>query len=211
MTERYPDYDILDKWSSVSFDDKTRAVLTQRLHAVPGRRFFTQAEWDLLEALSSRLAPTPERGGSIPITPWIDRELFEGDTEGFRIEGMPPTPEAWRIGLAAIEAEAKAAYVRPFAELDPETQDLFLKRIQKGEVDPALWGGMDAKRFFGDILLKGVVGVYYAHPQAQSEMGFGGPASPRGYVRIGLNEHDPWEAREVRADGKTRRSGKTQR
>jgi hypothetical protein len=24
-------------------------------------------------------------------------------------------------------------------------------------------------------------------------VGFGGPASPRGYVRLGLNQRDPWE------------------
>jgi hypothetical protein len=36
--------------------------------------------------------------------------------------------------------------------------------------------------------------MYYAHPQAWDEIGFGGPASPRGYVRMGFNRYDPWEA-----------------
>jgi hypothetical protein len=46
-----------------------------------------------------------------------------------------------------------------------------------------------------------VVGIYYAHPAAWSEIGFGGPASPRGYVRLGFDERDPWEAEEVRTPG----------
>ena len=48
------------------------------------------------------------------------------------------------------------------------------------------------------MLLKTVVGFYYAHPKAWNEIGFGGPASPRGYVRLGFSERDPWEAKEVR-------------
>lgn len=53
---------------------------------------------------------------------------------------------------------------------------------------------MPAKLFFQTRVLKDVVAVYYAHPQAWDEMGFGGPASPRGYVRMGFDRHDPWDA-----------------
>ena len=196
MTHRYPGYDVLDKWSSVSFDTLTRGVIRQRLSSVPERRFFTQAEWTLLEAVAARLAPTPERGRPVPIVPWIDAELFEGEGEGFRLETMPWACDAWRQGLAKLAEEAVAQYGRPFEAQDEATQVAFLKRLQAGQVDRARWAGLDPERFFSDVLLKSVVGVYYAHPQAWSEMGFGGPASPRGYVRIGLNEHDPWEARE---------------
>ena len=44
-----------------------------------------------------------------------------------------------------------------------------------------------------------IVRAYYAHPTAWSEIGWGGPASPRGYVRMGFDERDPWEAAEVKA------------
>ncbi len=88
--------------------------------------------------------------------------------------------------------------MRPFKALDVETQVVLLKRIQKGDVKAELWSGLEAGDFFTSTLLREVVGIYYAHPAAWSEMGFGGPASPRGYVRMGLNEHDPWEAREAK-------------
>ena len=41
-----------------------------------------------------------------------------------------------------------------------------------------------------------VTDAYYAHPTAWNEIGFGGPASPRGYVRLDKNRRDPWEAAE---------------
>ena len=44
------------------------------------------------------------------------------------------------------------------------------------------------------------VSVYYAHPAAWSEIGFGGPASPRGYVRMQANRRDPWEAMEEKEE-----------
>jgi hypothetical protein len=53
---------------------------------------------------------------------------------------------------------------------------------------------IDPVHFFVQVLLKSAVAVYYSHPAAWNEIGYGGPASPRGYVRMGLNERDPWEA-----------------
>ncbi len=40
--------------------------------------------------------------------------------------------------------------------------------------------------------------AYYAHPAAWNEIGFGGPASPRGYVRMDFDQRDPWEAAEAK-------------
>jgi hypothetical protein len=196
MTERYPGYDVLDKWRSPSFDDPTRAAITHRLHAVPERRFFSEAEWRLMEAVAARLVPQPERAQPIPITPWIDQRLAENRGEGFRFEHMPPMREAWRKGLFALDAQARLNHGAAFVELAPDRQDAVLGAVQRGEVDAQLWAAVPARRFFSDVLLKTVAGIYYAHPAAWSELGFGGPASPRGYVRLGLDERDPWEAKE---------------
>ena len=53
-------------------------------------------------------------------------------------------------------------------------------------------------KFFMQRLLPDIVHAYWSHPTAWSEMGWGGPASPRGYVRMGYDERDPWEAAAVR-------------
>jgi hypothetical protein len=197
MAERYPGYDVLGKWNSPSFDDQTRAVLTRRTRAVPERRFLTAAAWTLLEAIVARLLPQPERPHPIPITAWIDDRLARDQGEGFRVDGMPPLRETWRKGLAGIDAEAGRRLGRPFAQIAAEAQDAVLRAVQQGEVDPALWDGLPAERFFRDVLLKTAAGLYYAHPAAWSEIGFGGPASPRGYVRLGFDQRDPWEAKEA--------------
>lgn len=198
MAAGYPGYDVLDKWTSPSFDPKTRGVVTRRLHVIPERSFFTEDEWELVEAIMARLIPQPERAAPIPLTPWIDQMLADGKGEGFRFDGAPVMQEAWRRGLAGIQAEAQRRFSRIFAALDPDSQDVTLHAVQRGDVDPEAWPGLEAKRFFSDDLLKAAVGVYYAHPDAWSEIGFGGPASPRGYVRLGFDERDPWEAKEVR-------------
>lgn len=192
MAERYPGYDVLAKWSSPSFDDATRDVLRARLEEVPHRRFLSTEEWRLLDAVVARLIPQPDRMEPIPILPWIDAMLAADRGEGYRYEGMPPLREMWRQGLAAIAAEAGLG---DFAAMGSEAQDELLGRIQRGEVRSD-WGGIPPERFFSDVL-RAVAGIYYSHPEAWNEIGFGGPASPRGYVRLGFDARDPWEAREA--------------
>jgi hypothetical protein len=108
---------------------------------------------------------------------------------------MPPMRDAWRFGIAGIDHESGARFGADFASLAERDQDAVLRAIQAGTVEGAGWVHLPPRRFFTAILLKEIVGEYYAHPSAWSEVGFGGPASPRGYVRLGENQLDPWEAR----------------
>jgi hypothetical protein len=196
--QQYRGYDVLDKWNSESFDDTTRGVLRARLESIPPRRFFTEPEWQLLEALVARILPQPDRAEPVPITPWIDAQLHAGVQEGFRYADMPAQSEAWRRGLAAIDAEARYRHDRSFAELEPEQAAALLDAIARGQANRAMWPGLDPQRFFIGVLAKTIAGMYYSHPAAWSEIGFGGPASPRGYVRLGFDQRDPWEAKEPR-------------
>ena len=194
---RFHGYDVLAKWDSPSFDDVTRGVLAHRLDAVPPRRWLTADEWALLDAINARLLPQPEREHPIPITPWIDAMLSEDRGEGFRHPDMPPLRDAWRQGLAAVDDEARRLHDLPFARLDAAAQDAVLQVLADGRVASPRWQGLDAQRFFVHHLLKTAAGFYYAHPAAWNEIGFGGPANPRGYVRLGFDSRDPWEAKEA--------------
>ena len=191
----YASYDVLDKWDSPSWNDQTREVVAKRLNEVPERRFLTEEEWTLLEAISARLIPQPDRSEPVPITPFIDRKLAENRGDGYRYADMPPMREAWRRGLAAIEAESRKRHGASFTDLSETDQDALLRAVQSGEVESDEWRELPPKRFFKSLLLRQVVSIYYAHPAAWSEIGFGGPASPRGYVRLGRNQRDPWEAK----------------
>lgn len=194
----YRDYDVLDKWRSPSFDDRTRDAIQKRLVEIPPRRFLTKEQLILLDAVADRLlALDPEIAGRPPIGLWIDRQLFENRGEGYRRDGVPPLRRIWRIGLDAIDREARVTRKDGFLRLDHHAKDTLLRAIQRGEVGSAHWRGLDPAFFFSEILLKTVAGLFYTHPSAWNEIGFGGPASPRGYVRLGFNARDPWEAKET--------------
>jgi hypothetical protein len=191
----YPGYDVLDKWDSVSWDDVTRGVVGKRLAQVPERRFFSEDEWHLLHAICERIIPQPDRPvDPVPIVPWIDDKLHQNRGDGYRYEDMPPMREAWHLGLDGIEREAQRRHGARFTALPADEQDALLSAVQHGEVAGGPWDRLPPKRFFKDTLLNTVVGVYYAHPAAWSESGFGGPASPRGYVRLDADLRDAWEA-----------------
>lgn len=194
----YEGYDVLEKWDTPSWDELTREVVRKRLHQIPRREFLEAEEWSTLEAVCARLVPQPDRGGRpIPIVPFIDRKLKDNRGSGYRYENMPPLRTAWRLGIAGIEKEAHRRHQIAFSELEDEQQDEILLVIQKEQVEGEPWEELPPGRFFTEVLLKTVVGIYYAHPAAWSETGFGGPASPRGYVRREMDTHDAWEADEV--------------
>ena len=197
MESSYPGYDVLDKWNTESFDDKTRRVLRERLSNIPPRRFFSEREWQVCEACVARVLPQPEREEPIPITPWIDHQLHTNLQEGFRYAHMPQQRDAWRHGLAAIDAEARYRHDCGFPELGPEQADRLLADLEACRVNRDLWQALDPDWFFVTVLVKTIASYYYSHPAAWSEIGFGGPASPRGYVRLGVDGRDPWEAKEV--------------
>jgi len=198
MKRPYPGYDVLAKWDSPSFDDATRDVLSRRLGPPPPARFFTADEFRLLGALVDRLAPQDGREPPAPLAHWIDALMLDTPGEGYREPDMPPLPDAWRRALAGFEAEAQRRFGSSFAGLEGERQDAVIAAVQAGEADEAAWQGLTPARFFVDHILKTVAGLAYAQPAAWSEIGFGGPASPRGYVRLGIGERDPWEAKAER-------------
>jgi hypothetical protein len=70
--------------------------------------------------------------------------------------------------------------------------------VQRGQAQESDFHGMAPAHFFTHLLLKAAASHFYAQPQAWSEIGFGGPASPRGYVRMDFDRRDPWEAAEAK-------------
>ena len=73
-----------------------------------------------------------------------------------------------------------------------------LSDIQQGRAADEAWAGLAPALFFTQRVLRDIVGAYYSHPTAWNEIGFGGPASPRGYVRMGYDKRDDWEPAEAR-------------
>ena len=198
MTPRFPGYDVLDKRNTPSWNEATRRVVDRRLSIHPGPRFFSAAEWQTLAAVCDRIIPQPKDRPPVPLPAYVDAKLFNDEQDGYRFEGLLPQREAWQAGLQALEAAAVEQQGASFHKLPPAEQDAVLKHCQNGELDGPAWRGMPSKLFFSKRVIKDIVGAYYAHPTAWNEMGWGGPASPRGYVRLDADKRDPWEAAEAK-------------
>jgi Gluconate 2-dehydrogenase subunit 3 len=203
MSERYPGYDVLAKRASPSWNAQTRRVIDQRMAILPdAHAFFNDEEWATLRSVCARIVPQPaSRAHPAPVAAMLDEKLKSNVGDGYRDARLPPQDEAWRRGLGAIEAEARARYDLPFHELDGGRQDEILKDLHADKPRSDAWGDMSPKLFFEKQLLHDICAAYYAHPAAWNEIGFGGPASPRGYVRMNYDRRDPWEAAEALPGG----------
>lgn len=198
MVDRYPGYDVLAKRDTVSWNAATRRAIDARLAVEDRPAFLDHVAWLTLKALCDRILPQPPESETgrppAPLAAYVDRKLRDDRRDGYRNAKLPPLREAWTQGLAALEAEARAAYAQSFAALHPEGRDALIRRMADGELNDAAWGDMPCEVFLTERVQPDIVRAYYAHPNAWSEMGFGGPASPRGYVRLGFDRRDPWEA-----------------
>jgi hypothetical protein len=197
MTERYPGYDVLGKRHTPSWNEQTRRVIDRRLALPREPRFLPEEEWQTLEAICRRIVPQPNNRVPVPIAAMVDEKLLENRGDGYRDYRLPAMREAWRRGLTALDAEARGRHGVGFDALDIGEQDGLLKAAQDGLLSGPAWEGMGCALFFAKRLLPDIVMAYYAHPTAWNEIGFGGPASPRGYVRMNFDRRDPWEAAEA--------------
>ncbi|MBV9508370.1 MAG: gluconate 2-dehydrogenase subunit 3 family protein [Acidobacteriia bacterium] len=195
----YPGYRTLDQRKF--WDAATRELVLDRVFNVPAIRFFSAEEARLMEAVCGHILPQDDRPAElrIPILPWIDQRLFEGSGDGYRYDDMPPDGEAYRLGLQAIEEIAQHLHGRGFLELGDLEQDKLLETIHDGDPLAAqhIWERLPVDRFWM-LLVQDCVAAYYAHPYAWDEIGFGGPAYPRAYMRLERGEPEPWESKEQR-------------
>jgi hypothetical protein len=200
MNERYPGYDVLAKRNSPSWNDQTRRVIGERLAIYLDRHdFFSDDEWPTVKAICQRIVPQPaDRSHPAPTAAMLDKKLHADARDGYRDIRLPRQREAWRRAIAAFDVEARSRYGLRFHEIDHGRQDELLSAVQVGDAHSPAWGDMSPALFFTKRLLHDVVSAYYAHPVAWNEIGFGGPASPRGYVRMNFDRRDPWEAAEAR-------------
>jgi hypothetical protein len=200
MSRLYPDYDVLSKRWTESWNETTRQVIDRRLGVPREPRFFSSTEWRTLNAVCDRIMPQPKDRPPVPLAAYVDQKITDRLLDGYRYAQLPPQGEAWQRGLAALEQSANDAYGCSFHDLPPEWQDMLLRRMQQGELVGDAWGGMPCKLFFDHRVIPDITHAYYAHPTSWNEIGFGGPASPRGYVRMGLDRRGPWDAAEARPE-----------
>ncbi len=203
---------MLAKQDTPSWDELTRQVVERRLAVPREPRFFTAGGvGDAVRPVRPHHAATALAARPCHWRPTWTPRLPRSTSTATATRQLPHQGEAWQRGLAALDAEAQAAHGGRFHTLPPNTQDSLIKRMQEGELGDEAWGGMPCKLFFEHRVIADITHAYYAHPTAWNEMGFGGPASPRGYVRMQLDRRDPWEAAEAKPGEEARARRENQR
>jgi hypothetical protein len=191
---RFPGFDVLaeaDTWDPV-----TAGVVLARLGPPPPIRFFTTAEQAVGAALFDQLLDQRDEP-RVPVLELVDSRLAEGVTDGWRYADMPEDGEAFRLTFKALDEDAREHADAVFHELDRDTQASLLQRIQDLESDERQWHGLPAKHVWS-LWSRYACAAFYSHPWAWNEIGFGGPAYPRGYKNIGTDAREPWEVADQR-------------
>jgi hypothetical protein len=197
VAERFPDYDVLAKRDTPSWDARTRDVIDERLALQLPDGVLTATQMTTLHGVVQRLCPDPSGRPATTTLAMVAHKIADDTRDGQRHHRLPGTRECWQRGLDALEAEARARYGVAFAALAGENADIVLRLVSEGDVRAPEWEDLPPKLFWSWRLLPDCVGAHWAQPSLWSAMGFGGPAAPRGYVRTGVNRRDPWEAIEA--------------
>jgi hypothetical protein len=196
MVGRYPDYDVLSQ--TRHWDDVTRRVVLDRVENVPPIRFFSAAEADTLKAFCD-VVTVQHTEPRIPVLSYVDEKLFEGKRDGWQYHDVPDDDEVWRRVARGLDTEARRASFDSFAAAPRETQEGIVHRFAKADLHGGVWDEMNVAHAFS-VVMRYVVQVFYSHPWAWNEIGFGGPAYPRGYGAFGsphLGEEEHWETSEA--------------
>jgi hypothetical protein len=186
---RYPDYDVLE--NAGHWDAATRAVVLGRLEPPP-LRFFSVAEAATLRAFCDTVT-AQDREPRIPVLELVDEKLYEGRLEGYRHAGMPDDRDTWRLAARNLDATARERGAPSFAVADEPLRMEICSAFKDGALE---WEELDPSGAWS-VLLRDTLSAFYSHPWAWNEIGFGGPAYPRGYTRLGAGTSEAWEGEEA--------------
>ena len=196
MHGRYPDYDVLS--NSGHWDEVTRGVVVRRAEEVPPMRFFDAREQRTLRVFCD-LVTAQDAEPRIPVVEMVDAKLAAGELDGFRHHDMPEDRQTWRLVAAGLDEAAGGS----FADLDPDDASRVVARFAAGEFRDGVWERLPCGKAWG-VVMRGVLSAFYSHPWAWNEIGYGGPAYPRGYMRLGEGQREPHQAAEAGAEDPAR-------
>jgi hypothetical protein len=192
LPARFPGFDPVaeaGRWDRVTAD-----LVLARLEPPPEFRFLTCSEQAAATALLDQLLGQPG-APLVPAAQLVDDRLAARQTDGWRYEDMPEDGQAWRDSLTGLDADAMARFGAAFADCQPVQQEELIQDVQ--DLGSGEWHGMKAAHVWS-LWTRYACTAFYAHPAAWSEIGFPGPAYPRGYKNPGLDAREPFEVRDAR-------------
>ncbi|HEX3964207.1 MAG TPA: gluconate 2-dehydrogenase subunit 3 family protein [Trebonia sp.] len=196
---RFPGFDVLTE--ARHWDTVTAEAVTSRTGPPPEPRFFTETEQACAAALLDQLTGQCDQGQGdedlqVPVLQMIDARLAADQTDGWRYADMPEDGQAWRDTLGYLDKEAHTRCGSNFADAPERDQRAMLQAVQDGG-DNGGWHGLAAARVWS-LWTRYACTALYSHPYAWSEIGFPGPAYPRGYKNMGVGKREPFEVRDAR-------------
>jgi hypothetical protein len=198
MHGRYPDFDVLQE--SGHWDPVTREMVLGRVHHVPEICFFSPAEAATLGALCDLLT-AQDSEPRVPVINYIDEKYAQGDLDGFQFHDMPDDRDAWRLVARGLDEQAaERGGAASFAAADTPVQTAIVTDFADSKLRGDAWDELNVTHAFS-LVMRVVLSCFYSHPWAWNEIGFGGPAYPRGYSRFGSPdlqraERETWEGAE---------------
>jgi Gluconate 2-dehydrogenase subunit 3 len=184
---RFPGFDVLDNVDA--WDPVTAGVVLSRLGPRPPLRFFPEDLEATARALLDLILDQHDEP-RVPVFEMVDQRLAELSTDGWRYEDLPPDPDAWLQTIAALDDDATTRHGHPFALCTLDEQTAVMQDVV--DLGDQKWHGMRADRVWS-LWSRYACTAYYSHPWAWNEIGFPGPAYPRGYKNIGVNRREPFE------------------
>ncbi|ADP84516.1 gluconate 2-dehydrogenase subunit 3 family protein [Pseudofrankia inefficax] len=189
---RFPGFNVLD--SVDAWDDVTAGVVLHRLVPPADLTFFTPPEAAIAGRLLDLLL-AQDGEPRVPVLALVDGRLAAGETDGWHYDDLPQDAQAWRDTLGFLDADARDAHGLGFAELDEPAQAAIIQAVQDRTRDGQDWHRWAAARSWS-LWTRYACTAFYSHPWAWNEIGFPGPAYPRGYLNPGVNAREHWEVAE---------------
>lgn len=191
----YPQFDVLSERDA--WDPHTRQIVLSRLEEANPPKALTEAETTTLRTLLRCLLYERRDELLAFVIAEIDQTLTKPFGEAEREEGLPHGLDLMKQGLAALQQIADHRYGTPFHEIAEGDQATIVTDVQAGSAieasNPPVSMDTSLQKAFFKQALKLAASAYYSHPHVWSEIGYAGPAYPRGYLRIERGLIDPWE------------------
>ena len=181
MIGRYPQYDVLAEVGT--WDHATKKVVLARLEPPGPFRFFTAEEEPTLRAFCDTVL-AQDNEPRVPVAESVDEKMAAGRLDGYQYADMPDDRDTWRITLSGLDHTATEHGAADFAAADPDTREAIIGNFVSGNLSGGPWEQLNVSRAWS-VCLRAVLSGFYSHPWAWNEIGFGGPAYPRGYMRLG--------------------------
>ncbi|KEO84674.1 gluconate 2-dehydrogenase subunit 3 family protein [Tumebacillus flagellatus] len=194
LRTHYPNYDVMREQEQ--WDEHTREIVQKRLETLQTYAKLTGEEIQLIKAMAALFLDDNRSGLLAYVVKHFNAKLSSDIGEDQRKVGVPKQKDLIKDGLAALDVLAESEHGNAFAKLSPEQQTSILVGLEREVLTLRTREGRElpARAFFQKMLTE-TVSAYYSHPQVWSEIGYGGPAYPRGYYRIEFGLTDPWEAK----------------